>query len=89
MIPIKGDDISKANRRRPFDWKQIGLVSKTTLVNSDKVKDGSGQTKGRMAAPNQMNFRENSKRPFGKLYCKFFYNGYGCIYASRYEGKIV
>ena len=63
IIPIMGDDISKANKRRPFDWKQIGLVSKTTLVNSDKDKDGSGQTKGRMAAPNRMNFWENSKRP--------------------------
>ena len=26
---------------------------------------------------------------FGKLCCNFFYNGYGCIYARRYEGQIV
>ena len=26
---------------------------------------------------------------FGKLYCNFFYNGYSCIYARRYEGQIV
>ena len=26
---------------------------------------------------------------FGKLYCNFFYNGYGCIYARRYDGQIV
>ena len=26
---------------------------------------------------------------FGRLCCKFFYNGYGSIYARRYEGQIV
>ena len=26
---------------------------------------------------------------FWKLYCNFFYNGYGCIYANRYEGHKV
>ena len=36
----------------------------------------------------------NGLRPpliFGKLYCNFFYNGYGCIiiYARRYDGQIV
>ena len=26
---------------------------------------------------------------FGQLYCNFFYNGHGCIYARRYEGQLV
>ena len=42
--------------------------------------------KGRVPLPNQM-----ICLPFilGKLCCNFFYNGYGCIYARRYEGQIV
>ena len=41
-----------------------------------------------------MNFWKNSKRPltpphFWKIMLQIFYNGYGCIYARRYEGQIV
>ena len=48
--------------------------------------------KGRMAAPNRMNFRKNSKRPstppphFCKIMLQIFYNGHGQIFARRYEG---
>ena len=42
------------------------------------IKISTKKNKGRMAAPNRMNYRENSKQPstpalsFGKLYCNFF-----------------
>ena len=48
--------------------------------------------KGRLP---RMNFWKNSKRPltlpphFWKIMLPIYYNGYGCIYARRYEGQIV
>ena len=50
---------------------------------------------GRMAVPNRMNFRKNSKRPstlppsFVENYVAIFYNEYGRIYVRRYESQIV
>ena len=50
-------------------------------------------TKGRVPLPNRMNFRKNSKQPLTPppSFCmlQIFYNGYGSIYARRYEGQIV
>ena len=50
--------------------------------------------KGRVRLTNQMNFGENSKQPLTppsllENYIAIYYNGYGCIYARRYEGQIV
>ena len=53
---------------------------------------GLRKYKGRMALPNRMNFRMNSKRPstsaphLQKIMLQIFYNGYGWIYARSYEG---
>ena len=48
---------------------------------------------GRVALPNRMNFRKNSKWPSTlpprEIILRFFYNGYGCIYARRYECQSV
>ena len=52
-------------------------------------------SKGRITLPNQMNFQKNSRRPstppphFRKIILQFFCNGYGCIYAGKYECQIV
>ena len=63
-----------------------------------RVSDGPGeraQRKGRVALPNQMNFRKNSKRPstplphFRKIMLHIAHDRYGCIYARRYDGQIV
>ena len=63
-----------------------------------RVSDGPGeraQRKGRVALPNQMNFRKNSKRPstplphFRKIMLHIAHDRYGCIYARRYDGQLM
>ena len=50
-------------------------------------------TLGRIPLSNRIKFWKNSKRPlapsFLKNYVANLFNGYGCIYARRYEGQIV
>ena len=65
-------------------------IKGSTLLYLHSIK-----SKGRVPLPNRMNFWNNSKWPltppphFWKIMLQIFYNGYGYIYARRYEGQIV
>ena len=67
-------------------------ISKATKCSTHYVQ---WKSQGKMAAQNRMDFQKNSKRPstppppLRKIMLQFFYNGYGRIYARRYEGQIV
>ena len=61
-------------------WRS-GIGSSEVLKDQDQEKFKSEEGKG---ADGSMIHKANG----GKLCCNFFYNGFGRIYAIRYEGQI-
>ena len=78
---------------RNVNFKLTMIVSPPHDVGNLDTKTYRISHKGRVAAPNWMNFRENPNglRPpphFRKIMLQTLYDRYGCIYARRYDGWV-
>ena len=72
----------------------LAFIHPASLFLRNSLPHPPLSSKGWVGLPNWMNFRKNSKRPsthphFRKIMLQFLYNGYGCTYASIYEGQKV
>ena len=74
--------------KTPSFWSTCNINYSLCLVPAI-IREGSGYQIGWIFGKIPNGLRPPFFLIFGKLFCNFFYDRYGCIYARRYDGQII